>query len=143
MESRVAKYPRIVIDNEIIKKINKDSKTHIFRQHLKKIFVKDWVGTTFINPFKLVESFSKLMLKIPDALDIVHLIKDNQKIKDLNIDKDIADSDFSELVWNNVRIKLVKYKDNPELYEKYLWLKEFLDWNDKYLSYIEFRYLYK
>lgn len=143
IESKTAKYPRIVIDEGVIKKLNKISKQNIIRTHFPKLIVKDWTGVTFLNPFKIMELIQTMFTKVPEIIpELDKIIVGNPKIlKDTSkLEPDIDDNMLAEFVWDRVSEKLKKYKKDKDIYEKFLWLREFVDWQDNYKSNLDFKY---
>jgi hypothetical protein len=149
LESKIAKYPRIVVDNNVLKLLNKVDREHIFRRTLKKYLVKDWVGIVFLDPFKMMESVESLLgdiarvVKTPDDEKYVKSVMSNvvaHAQKDTTID--FLDEDLNDHVYEDVKRAIKKHRKNPLIQEKYLWLKEFIGWNGDYVRNIEFKFLY-
>jgi len=141
LETKIAKYPRIVVEDSIVRKQDECFNEHIFKSELKKVFVKDWTGTLFVNPFKLFESFGELIPKVPEAMPIINKMREDTKV--LKLEPDVTDYILAQTVTNDLNIKLKQYGKVPELYEKYLWLYEFINWNDEHPNNLIFEYLYK
>lgn len=143
IESKIAKYPRIVIDEGVIKKLNKISKQNIIRTQCPKLIVKDWANISFLNPFKLVESIQKMFTMNPEIIpELEKIILNNPKIlQDYSkLEPDIADNVLTELVRVSISDKLKKHKKDKDIYEKFLWLREFVDWQENYKSNLDFKY---
>ncbi len=143
LETKIAKYPRIVLDNSILKKLNKISKQNIIKQFYPKLIVKDWTGVPFLNPFKLVDSITTMFTSYPEILPKLQEVLVKNPVlteSNQNLEPDILDEDLTNMVLENILIKLKKYRRIPDLYEKYLWLREFVDWQDEYKSNLDFRY---
>lgn len=58
----------------------------------------------------------------------------------LSLEPDISDEILAKNVKDNLELMLRKYKKIPEFYEKYLWLKEFLQWQDNHKGNLNFKY---
>lgn len=143
IETKTAKYPRIVIDEGVIKKLNKVSKQNIIRTLFPKLIVKDWAGVAFLNPFKIMEFIQKMLTIAPEIIpELEKFIVDNPKIVEdaSKLEQDLTDNVLTELVWDRVNEKLKKHKKNKDIYEKFLWLREFVDWQDDYKSNLDFKY---
>ena len=143
IETKTAKYPRIVIDEGVIKKLNKVSQQNIIRTLFPKLIVKDWTGVAFLNPFKIMEFIQTMFTKAPEIIpELEKIIIDNPKILEdsSKLEPDIADNVLTELVWARIRDKLKKHKKDKDIYEKFLWLREFVDWQDDYKSNLDFKY---
>lgn len=141
-ETKTAKYPRIIIDKKILKSLPKDN---FIKKVLPNIFVKDWAGLVFLNPFKIITSLTDMFAQYPEIIPKLDKIaKGNPSLLNasttLNLEPDILDGVLTELVWDNLKVKLKKHKYQPELYEKNLWLREFVDWQDDYESNLNFKY---
>jgi hypothetical protein len=143
IESKIAKYPRIIIDDGVIKKLNKISKQNIIRIQCQKLIVKDWASISFLNPFKLMESIQKMLTMNPEILpELEKIILNNPKIlQDYSkLEPDVADNELTELVRVSISDKLKKHKKDKDIYEKFLWLREFVDWQENYKSNLDFKY---
>jgi hypothetical protein len=143
IESKIAKYPRIIIDDGVIKKLNKISKQNIIRIQCPKLIVKDWASISFLNPFKLMESIQKMLTMNPEILpELEKIILNNPKIlQDYSkLEPDVADNELTELVRVSISDKLKKHKKDKDIYEKFLWLREFVDWQENYKSNLDFKY---
>jgi hypothetical protein len=144
LETEIAKYPRIVIEKNILTYLNKNFNEHIFRGLLKKYIVKDWTGISFLNPFKMIESINEMFEKIPEMRPYVQRIMDeNITVINENMSPDMFDNQLIKFIFDDLNLKLKKYKKIPEIHEKYLWLREFVYWNDDIYSKIEFTYSYR
>ncbi len=142
-ESKIAKYPRIVICKSILHKLNKISKDNIVRTLFPKLFVKDWTGTFFLNPFTMSRGLQEMIRKHPETQqEIQHLINNAlQSASHIgNVEPDVSDEVLIELVLDDLQLKFKKHRSKLEIYEKYRWLKEFVDWQDEFASALAFKY---
>jgi hypothetical protein len=143
IESKIAKYPRIVIDDEVIKQFNKVSKQNIIRTHLPKFIVKDWTNVAFLNPFKFMESFQTMFTQNPEIIPILEkIIIDHPKLLEdaSTLERELTDKELTELVKSKLRFELKKHKKEKDIYEKFLWLREFVAWQDNNKNTLDFKY---
>jgi hypothetical protein len=141
-ETRTAIYPRIIIDPKILKSLPKDN---IINKLLPNIFVMDWAGLIFLNPFKIITSVNNILAQFPNISNDLIKIKNKNisllTLEDtLSLEPDISDEILAKNVKDNLELMLRKYKKIPEFYEKYLWLKEFLQWQDNHKGNLNFKY---
>ncbi|MBK7243856.1 MAG: hypothetical protein IPH98_08350 [Saprospiraceae bacterium] len=141
-ETRTAIYPRIIIDPKILKSLPKDN---IINKLLPNIFVMDWAGLIFLNPFKIITSVNNILAQFPNiSNDLIKIKNKNTSLLTLEdtlyLEPDISDEILANNVKDNLELKLRKYKNIPEFYEKYLWLKEFLLWQHNHKGNLNFKY---
>lgn len=143
IETKIAKYPRIVIDDNVLKQLNKIAKRNIIKVMFPKLIVKDWTGLAFLNPFKIIEFVQSMMTEVPEVIEELNKIATvNPQILEMvaGLEPDISDQALTELVYDRINLKLKKHKTDKDIYEKYLWLREFVDWQDDYKSNLDFKY---
>ena len=134
LESKKAIYPRIILDNELIKRLKrlwKYDKNILVDFGIEKLILVDWEGTAFINLFNLTQSMGTMISK-----------ENLEKIS--SFDDKTLDNIFHKQIMENLEKKITKHKSEADnhILTKYLWLKELLMWNMKSeTSKIKFEYL--
>lgn len=132
LESKKSVYPRIILDEEIVKRIKrlwKTQKSVILDFGIEKLLLTDWEGTPFINPFTPTQSMGNMM---------------ENKFKESKLSE--IDNKFQIEIKQNLINKINEHKFNGDnhILTKYLWFKELLMWNmDPESSKIKFEYLLK
>jgi len=135
-------YPRIALDSEL-----KEEFLLLKDEFISKLYIQDWAGNVFINPFnqisrtlELIEKLSPNDLeKVKEALSTQYAILN--KLNDLPQFL-FDDNLFKIFAYQQICNELVKYEsENKKVYEKYLWLKNFLCWEDKKESDLTFKYI--
>ncbi len=120
LESKKSIYPRIILDEELIKTLKrlwKYQKDVISDFGIEKLILVDWEGTSFINPFNLTQSMGKVMSE--ENLENPPVFGNNT-----------LDMIFHNQIMENLENNINKYKFNDnQILTKYLWLKELLMWN--------------
>ena len=162
LESQKAVYPRIILDDELIryiKEVFREDNDLILKYGIDKMLLSNWDKTVFINPFnwfsvsigsskdeasakKDLETFYKAIgSEVPEKAKKLSL---NEFIDDVN-------NRCLSIVSKNVKekIKEVENEDINDLtkqhiLKKYLWLLELVKWNgNPDSSKIKFEYLLK
>ncbi len=145
LESKKAMYPRIILHDNVLNILK-----YMFENHeedmtligVKKILIRDWDGVIFINPFNLSDVYEEF-LKDKDTISRLkaHGILADDVLKDYKKE----DRNFQSKVLKNVedKIKELKSKDKTDynILKKYLWLKEFIRWNQGYQSKLKFNFI--
>lgn len=137
LESKWANYPRIVIDKPLIEKVklNISDLSVIIMNRISHNIIMDWTETIFINPFHLTlggnlaatNFYNEIVTKNPNVLE-----KINQ------LPRDITDEELLRTAKENVANKIAVHENDNRIYEKYLWLSEFIKWTSKEKSNLEF-----
>lgn len=141
-----AVYPRIVIDEELVKIFKKqweEQRDALSRFGIEKILVSDWEGSVFINPFKKAQSNEKLILKgniekplyFDDGNDVIGNLSEIDKKAIMKIVKMLE-----------TEIKKIESDENGNrnVLKKYMWLKELALWNiNPESAKIKFEYILK
>ncbi len=159
LEQDVAVYPRIVIDEKLVKRtditgeLDNSSEEVCFylAMQMPHILVKDSMGSIFLNSFQLGNDLYCLSTDYKGFLERVeHVIENDPDLyNDVTeigrIMEPIADvSRLTETVWSNLQTELFAKtddKDDPKKYGKLLWLREFLSWVQNVECALEFQYL--
>lgn len=135
-----ADFPRTILDEDLVHRFKRmwiNQKDTILEYGIEKRLITDEEGITFINPFNLMQSMDK------DNLEHFEYLKGLNDIE-LKIELRRVDNEFNEWVLRNVRELIRRYKDDPDVLRKYLWLEQLLNWNiDPRKSKIKFEYLLK
>jgi hypothetical protein len=131
LESKKSIYPRIILDEDLIKRLKRLWKSHkdvLSDFGIEKLILVDWEGTTFINPFSIVQSMGNMMA---------------DGIKDTDSEK--TDNRFHDELKQNLENRIIEHQSSDDhILTKYLWLNELLMWNMKpESSKIKFEYLLK
>ncbi len=132
IEKSIAVYPRIVLAEKLVDKLN-ESVSDI-KEVLKNLLVIDEEKKVFLNNFNLSLATNFLITHSLQRLSNENLEAFN-KISGFknNIDKfeTIEDELFSKSIKKQIRKNLIRYKTQEEVFQKYLWIKEFYDWKYK------------
>lgn len=172
LENKKAVYPRTILDEEVIRRLKRlwiDQKETISDFGTEKVIITDKNGTSFINPFNIMQSsdkeirgmYTKNELKGMDKkynkkiLDNVEeeIKKYNQILKDLKKSFNdrracavyLSKQDYcsNEIVGED-KEKIKEYIQKKRVLDKYLWLKDLIKWNmNPRRSKIKFEYLLK
>lgn len=140
-------YPRITLHpklKEQFLKLNNSQLTEL----IMPMYVEDWAGHIFINPFnqisnnqKTIEMLSQEQLdEIETSLTKLH----KRMINKLNNEFSylLNDKEFNSISRAHISKKIKKYKFRTQsIYEKYLWLRNFLNWVENKQSDLTFRNL--
>lgn len=143
LESKQAVYPRVVIGPEIVQKLmlyNRDLVSDI-----GTVIILDWENTAFLNPFDLTEYLMRQVRSLIDNpnlenqadeepiiktlrnivgdqyYQLKHYLDDYRSIEKKEIEK------ISEIIRQNIE----KNQGNHHILSKYLWLYDFIKWNNK------------
>ncbi len=130
LETKKAVYPRIILDENLVqtfKRLWKNQKENLRDFGIDKLLVKDWDGTTFINPFKLIQTMG-----VNTPQEIISESKSQIAQYEQN---------FYKTRLQDIKNNIQKYENNKKIQTKYLWLEELLKWNmDPNSSNIKFEY---
>lgn len=146
LESKKAEYPRIILDDKllkILKKLFEDYKSTMLLYSIDQVILSDWDGVVFINPFIPGKEMERLTLK-----QNLGTMDDNSPRAN-GIKKMLEDTDrtFQINMLNNVENQIKECKEREKDYtilKKYIWLKELIKWNqDPNSSKIKFEYFLK
>ena len=141
LESK-AMYPRIILDDMLIKRFEKlwiDQKDTLSLLGVDKMLISDGEGIVFINPFNFAQVTENMSLaghvKKPSVYD---------ESKDLKTNLVEIDHKAHMRLLKNLENKIEEYKENNSVLRKYIWLKELVKWNINLdSSKIKFEYLLK
>ena len=140
-------YPRIIIDNELVKRFkelwkHQDTKETLSFYGVDKMLVSDWDGVVFMNPFSWSQSLEKMLSDKP--MEIPSFFDDTKDLKTNLIE---TDAETHSAVLQNLENEIEKLKsdeNNDNVLRKYIWLKELVKWNiDPDKSKIQFEYFLK
>lgn len=124
LEDEIAKYPRTILDEELVKRFKrlwKYQKKTILDLGIEKKLIVDKEGIVFINPFNLVQSLGRYSIgKIRKQYSSEKEFEDNLLKMDNGHHMEVRD---------NLEEMIEEYKDNGRVLPKYLWLKELLYWS--------------
>lgn len=162
LESEKAIYPRIILDDNVIKYIKDifdNEKERILNLGIDKILLSDWDDTVFINPFswdstqikslEMEKSFRKGIQIFFDAnnLEMPQEIENMAANDLLSLVTQFSLSFVSKNVKNRINELKNRKKDSivkHSVLKKYLWLNELIKWNqDPNSSKIKFEYFLK
>lgn len=140
LESKKAVYPRIIFDKklaDLIKDYYRLYKNYFIKFGLNKMFLVDWDGIIFINPFNYARSMDKVHTNGEHPL--VGPFSDKNQLKRNLTEVDLL---FMNHIQNNVTINLQKFEfTNYEIFKKYKWIHELIQWNkNPNTSKIKFEY---
>ena len=138
LESKKAKYPRILIDNKIIERINmfKDAAANYY--NLGKAILMDR-GLAIVNPFELLSGTKDVIKNIFSTVDDADLGEYAPLVKSLTsglvdstlnlFDNIISEEDKSlTAIMKIIAENMDTYKGNRNTFVKYLWVKLLIDW---------------
>lgn len=122
--------PRILISPKLLESVV----THPEKNDavLRELLVIDENENVFLNNFN-IENCSNLMIteiikKIsennPESAD--RYLKGFAKTKDFQVKEN---EEFKKNIKSSIKKKLVQFKNENKIFEKYFWIKEFYDWN--------------
>lgn len=140
-------YPRITLHTKLKDKFLLIENNQL-KNMLEGIFIQDWAGNIFLNPFnhstRNVKAIEKL--STDEVEEIEEVISRKQKRLINRINKEFSfilnDKQFNSVSRAHISRKIKKYKGkNQTIYEKYLWFRNFLNWVDKKQSDLIFEYL--
>lgn len=157
LESKKAVYPRIIIDDELIKRLEEfwgNHKDILYPLGVDKLLVSDWDGSIFINPFNLSQESEETPLEMENSVFQKALLELERENLSFNGEIDDLRSRFLEIdydaqirVSKNLEYKIEKLssdKIDDNILRKYIWLNELFKWNlDPESSRIRFEYLLK
>lgn len=140
-------YPRITLHPKLKEKFLSIPENPI-TQMVKRLFVQDWSDHVFLNPFNHVSRNTEDLTKMTteEIEEIENSFSRTQKRLINKINKNysylIDDKKYNSIARGNISKRIWKYKTkNQSIYEKYLWLRNFLNWVEKKPSELMFRYL--
>ncbi|MCE7065247.1 hypothetical protein [Dyadobacter sp. CY326] len=134
LESQKAIYPRIIIDPEIIHKLNSISVPLSDGDNLYKSIVFDWENSAFVNPFGLIEHNSSDNTSSLDETNPYDLsafrFKAGFKIIMTEIVNSYIGEGHSELdiIKEDILQNIYRYNGFGNIATKYIWLLEFIKW---------------
>jgi len=132
-------YPRIVIDEELVKRLKrlwKDDKKVLSDFSIDKKIIVDKDGTTFINPFNVMKSLGRMTLEVQRKK--FESNRDYKKyVQELN-------QSYNREIQNILKNKIVEYQTDDHILQKYKWLNKLLTWNrNPKRSKMKFKFLLK
>jgi len=132
-------YPRIVIDEELVKRLKrlwKDDKKVLSDFSIDKKIIVDKDGTTFINPFNVMKSLGRMTLEVQRKK--FESNRDYKKyVQELN-------QSYHREIQNILKNKIVEYQTDDHILQKYKWLNKLLTWNrNPKRSKMKFKFLLK
>lgn len=154
IESKKAIYPRVMVDKQILNKIDLYQEERVLFYGIHRYLISDWENAVFLNPFNitsgLVDEFEKLKDEIKfdesdeqgDVLNSLldaafNLLKEPlQKISD-------SEPELIQTIKNHIDYNKIKYAGMESTLSKYIWLDELLKWlEDSSSSELKFKYRY-
>lgn len=132
-------YPRIVIDEELVKRLKrlwKEDNDVLTDFSIDKKIIVDMDGKAFINPFNPMKSMGRMTLE-----------KERKQFKSKrDFDKYVQklNQQYHKDIQTILKNKIDEYQANQHILEKYIWLNNLLKWNrNPKRSTIKFKYLLK
>lgn len=140
LESKIAIYPRIVIDKTIIDILAKIDTEKLTSSGLTELIYFDWENIAFINPLSVSDTFTKEAEEelfntaefLNDELIKVHLESIPEAYRSIALKPYSALLKQYEEIIDKVKIKSTDQNSTDKVRSKYLWLIEFYKW--KYLK---------
>lgn len=130
-------YPRIVLHPKLKDKFLQLSNNPL-KEFVREVFVQDWSGNVFLNPFNNASRNIKALDSFPtDVLNqLENELNRTQKRMINRINKSFSylldDKQYNSIARNHISKRINKYKNrNQSIYEKYLWKRNFLNWGRK------------
>lgn len=117
-------YPRIVIDEELVRRLKrlwKDNKDELLDFGIDKKIIVDGDGITFINSFNVMKSLGRMTLEGQR--------KNFESGRAFDRYVQAMNQSYNKEIKNNLKNKMVEYKADDYILEKYEWLNELLTWN--------------
>ena len=159
LESQKAIYPRIILDEELLKLLQQISKENsedfeTFSKIYGQSLIKDWDEEVFISPFGMIQELKETLNQL-DEENRKHFLESYLNVNSINsssadeIIEDLNKSDyelqFIQETTNKVnQFLLDKVNEKPEVILKYKWMKQFLVWNlNPENSQIKFEHYFK
>jgi len=140
-------YPRITLHTEL-KKIFVFGTDNPFKEMTQELYVQDWSGHIFLNPFNYTSRNIKLLEKLPQKelkqLEEAITITQKKHINKINKEMDylIDDKKYNSIARGHISKNIKKYKNkNQCVYEKYLWSRNFLNWVENKQTNLTFKYI--
>lgn len=139
-------FPRVTLHKKIKEKIL-SIENEQFKDLLQEMFVYDWADNLFLNPFNHSSRDIKALSKISDEEieEIEQTITSTQKKIINKLNKNFSfvldDKQFNSISRKHISKKIKRFKGrNQSVYEKFLWIRNFLNWVDNKQSDLIFRY---
>jgi hypothetical protein len=139
-------FPRITLSQDLKKKIIY-AKNDPFKTLVSDLYVEDWSGNSFLNPFNANDRNIRAIeqLSQEDLSKLLAVVENQQsQINKLNksLPNILNDGDFNTMIRVYINKNITKYRNkNQGIYEKYLWLRNFLNWVENKDSDLIFKYL--
>lgn len=155
LESKKAIFPRVLIDKNILEKLEKYEKSNFSNYGINDYLLSDWENYVFLNPFNLTTG---LVTQFERLKEEAKLDDNNQYSKTINSLMDLAfnlvkeplqeiqnkEPEMIEIISKHIEDNKRKYLNSENILTKYIWLEELLKWiNDENSSELKFKYLYK
>lgn len=154
LESKVAIYPRVVIDDEIIGKLMNYRLANLQKFNFGTSILFDWENTGFLFPFDLIQD-SKTMLtnafndiiqddKKGDVYNgLINKLLDSVKNLTENLLNKAADEEDKgkEEIRNTILEQIIDNQSNKRAMNKFIWLLELLNWSQNEPTRLKFEYL--
>lgn len=145
LESKKAIYPRIIIDKEIINKLNNYDQKNIQYAALNTSILLDWEGIAFLNSFGLIEGASQQIKALFGSINGTGDVENDILFDSLNQAMNNLSSLTEQLFENvakeekntieEIKFKVIEniilYNNNESVVSKYLWLLELIKWIQK------------
>lgn len=140
-------YPRITLHPELKEKFLTGHENP-YKEITHGLYIQDWAEHIFLNPFNHTSRNTKVIqsLSHEDLVQIEEAMLITQKRIINKMNKGFAhlfdDQEFNLIARGHISKKIKKYKKrNQGVFEKYLWLRNFLNWVDNKKSDLTFKYL--
>ncbi len=139
LESSKAIYPRVIIDQNIIKKMFNYNHERVKFFGLDSVILVDWENISFLNPFGFEKNFIERFLSAlskqnyesldSSLLDLSLLIKTFNELKQ-GMFQTISEYDKKnmETIKKNISENIYMHFGNEKILTKYLWLWELIKW---------------
>jgi len=140
LESKIANYPRIIIDKEIIARLISAKSRWKLNLGFHKSIIIDWEGNMFINPFGIASNTIEFYDNLLNDNDLTEVDEFTHKLKIANNElfresKKLiqifisAEEKEIEKIENYIQMNIIQNSQEVNIMNKYVWLKEFLLWH--------------
>ncbi|MFN0033393.1 MAG: hypothetical protein ACKVOR_14620 [Flavobacteriales bacterium] len=140
LESKIALYPRIVIDKKVINSFHQSDQEDNFTRVIQNCIAVDWAGIYFVDVFEILQGlFQLIAFAAKDKTKTIQKIAQHVypsepiNIPDNVSEEEINDAPFEMIdeIMKIVEQRIIQYKDQQQVKEKYLWLREYMQFHGK------------
>ncbi len=131
---KVTNYPRIALDPRLYEYVYNSNNQYKDVQSF--LFVSDWANNVFVNPFNVGLRTNHLFSRTP--ISERSELSEHIKIKHKNLTENLNSKDYknvlddtetSSVILKFINANIEKYQTSDQrIFEKYLWLENFLNW---------------